>query len=500
MTQRFSRRLPSLLFSLLLAAGFCLFFAACNTPLGPSVGSDNAIYITMGTALAQGYAPYTEIFDHKGPLLFLMQMIPQALSGGNSTLAVFLMEIVFVFLGLRLMAALARRLGLRQDWLAQLAYLALLGPLMDGGNLNEEYAACFILAALLCAVSAFDREDWAPPRKLALPAFGMGAMTMLAFLLRANNALSLLGLTAGLALALLAGRRFADLGFCALGFLCGCALASAPVLLWLGAQGALGEAVYGSIIHNMMYAQTDGIGRVRALLATGYGHTALALAALSCLGALAHALRAPGGSFRLTGRTALCLSLVLATAAAGMSAFISHKYYTHYLMALVPLAALGAVMLLGALPARRVVTGTAAAVCCLALVAGGAAANARRLSDLAAQGSFAEDARTLYALVPEDERDSFMAYRVEPKWYVYAKALPCMRFYFLQEILAQADPAVMDEIVSAFEQNPPRWLVLFYQREFGPPYDERVAQIFETSYEFVDACGEYQLLRLKDEP
>ena len=91
-------------------------------------------------------------------------------------------------------------------------------------------------------------------------------------------------------------------------------------------------------------------------------------------------------------------------------------------MALVPLAALGAVMLLGALPARRVVTGTAAAVCCLALVAGGAAANARRLSDLAAQGTFAEDARTLYALVPEDERDSFMAYRVEPKWYVYAKA------------------------------------------------------------------------------
>ena len=43
----------------------------------------------MGTALAQGYAPYTEIFDHKGPLLFLLQMIPQALSGGNSTLAVF---------------------------------------------------------------------------------------------------------------------------------------------------------------------------------------------------------------------------------------------------------------------------------------------------------------------------------------------------------------------------------------------------------------------------
>ena len=43
MMQRFSRRLPSLLFSLLLAAGFCLFFAACNTPLGPSVNTRSSV-------------------------------------------------------------------------------------------------------------------------------------------------------------------------------------------------------------------------------------------------------------------------------------------------------------------------------------------------------------------------------------------------------------------------------------------------------------------------
>lgn len=44
------------------------------------------------------------------------------------------------------------------------------------------------------------------------------------------------------------------------------------------------------------------------------------------------------------------------------------------------------------------------------------------------------------AQVPQDERDRFMAYRAEPRWYVAVEALPCMRFYFLQEVLAQADP------------------------------------------------------------
>ena len=103
-------------------------------------------------------------------------------------------------------------------------------------------------------------------------------------------------------------------------------------------------------------------------------------------------------------------------------------------------------------------------------------------------------------MVPQQERDSFMAYRVEPKWYVAAQALPCMRFYFLQEILADADPAVMDEIVAEFETDPPKWLVIYYNREFGPPYDERVDAIFKRNYEFVDARGTYQLLKLKETP
>lgn len=497
MSQCFKRRLPSLLLSLALAAVFCLIFAQSNTPLGPSVGSDNAIYLTMGTALARGYAPYTEIFDHKGPLLFLIQMLPQMLCGGDSTLAVFFMEIAFLFVSLRLMDALARRLGLRCGIAAQLCYLALLGPLLSGGNLNEEYAACFTLAGLYAAVRAFGAGDGLGgdnPRALCLPAGVLGAAAMLAFMLRANNALCLLGLTAGLAAGLLVHRRFGSLGACALGFLGGCAAAGVPVLLWLAARGALSEAVYGSIVHNMMYAQTDGASRVAVLLHDPYGRLFMLLLALSCAGALAHAVR--------TRRAVLPGALAAAAFFAGASAFVSHKYYLHYLMALVPTAALGAVMLLAALKEdgrpRRVCLALTAALCVAVLGVSGLEANRQRLSDLAAQGDFAQDARDLYALVPEDERDDFMAYRVEPKWYVYADALPCMRFYFLQEILAEADPAVMDEIVETFESDPPRWLVIYYNREFGPPYDARVAAIFEREYEFVDARGQYQLLRHRE--
>ncbi len=492
-----NKRWTGALVSLLLAAAFVLVFGECNTPLGPRIGSDNAMYLTMGTALAQGAAPYRDIFDHKGPLLFALQALAQLPTKGYSTLAVYAMEALFLFASLRFVSAMARRLGLGCA-AAQLAFLACLGPFMDGGNLTEEYAALFILAGASIALSVFDGGDGlggAQPKKLLAPAFLLGAMAMLAFLLRANNALGLCGLTLGLALALAMARRWRSLGVCAGGFALGCAAAAAPVVAWLARHGALADAWYASIIHNMMYAETTlGLGRMQMLLHSGYGHSAILLAALCCAGALAAWLR--------TGKIATPLGMAGAAAFAGLSCFLSHKFYIHYLMVMSPFAAMGVLQLLAFAAARggrahRAAQALTIALAIAVLGASGYAANANRLHELEIQGAFEQDAKELFALVPEDERDDFMAYRVEPKWYVYAEALPCMRFYFLQEILADADPMVMEEIVAEFETDPPKWLVLYYNREFGPPYDARVAEIFDTRYEFIDARGQYQLKRLK---
>ena len=489
------KRLAGVAFSAALAIVFGLVFYTANTPLGPCISSDNAMYLTMGTALAQGYAPYTEIFDHKGPLLFILQALPQALSGGYSTLAVFIQQALFRFAGLRVIEAIARRMGVRCGALAQLAYLALIASLVSGGNLTEEYANLFTLAGLYVVLRVFDGEERSPGA-LMPPAVLLGALAMLCLLTRANNALPLCGAALGLSLWLLASRRLAQLGACALGFLAGALLTALPVAFWLASRGALSASIYGAFIHNMMYAETEGLSRVSMLLHSGYGRFAMLMAALTCAGALAMLLR--------TRRLSAPMALVFAAAAGGAAAFISHKYYNHYLILGAPAAAVGVCALLASVQdvkragLRRALLCAVLAVSCLWLGEKGRIANADRLAEIAESGTLAQDARALYAQVPEAERDSFMAYRVEPKWYVYAEALPCMRFYFLQEILAQADPAVMDEIVETFESDPPCWLVIFYNREFGPPYDGRIAAIFEQDYEFVDARGQYQLLRRKE--
>jgi len=482
--------------SLVLAVVFSLVFYTCNSPLGPDIGSDNAMYLTMGTALAKGWAPYKDIFDHKGPLLFILQMIPQLFSSGYMTVTVFLQEVLFLWACLLLLARLDRR-GDVSALAVQMIYLGVYARLVDGGNLTEEYANLFTLIGFDALLRVFDKGDGLggqDAKALARPAFLVGVMAMLAFMTRANNALVLAGTVCTVALCMLMARRFTHVGVCAGALLAGCAAAAAPILAWLAAHGAIRDAVYGAFTHNMMYANTGDVSRWTALLRQHYGHYAIMMASITCLGAAAYYLR--------TRRMPLALAMVAAAACGGFAAFISHKFYYHYQMLAVPAAALGGMQLLALagqrLPGKkRAITAVVCVLCAVHLILYGADVNAMRVSGVEQMQRVERSAKALYAMVPEQDRDSFLAYRVEPKWYVGAKALPCMRFYFLQEILAQADPAVMDEIVGEFETDPPKWIVIFYNRAFGPPYDGRVAEIFETRYEFVAAQDEYQLLKLK---
>ena len=396
---------------------------------------------------------------------------------------------------------IARRAG-TLPVLVQLAYLAILSPVLDGGNLTEEYANLFTLLGLDTMLAVFDKgdglgADQSGGRTLLLPAGLMGVMATLAFMTRANNMLPLCACVGALALCLLVCRRFSALSWCAGGFMLGCAIAALPIALWLHHYGAIGDAIYGAITHNMMYAETGSSSRVQMLLFHFYGHYAIFMAALSCLGAAAYAIR--------TRRIPPALAMVLGAAGGGLSGFISHKFYNHYLMVSVPLAALGAAQILALLEnwlrsRKALVYGVCTMLCAAMLIHTGMRVNALREGDYAAMQALTPDAVALYEQVPEEDRDRFLAYRVEPKWYVATEALPCIRFYFLQEILADADPAVMDEIVDRFETEPPLWVVIFYNRPFSPPYDARMQEILDTRYEFIDARGEYQLLRYKEEP
>lgn len=491
--QRKTVRWTSLLLSAFLALAAGLFLYSANTPLGPCYSSDNSIYIVMGTALANGYRPYLDIFDHKGPLLFVLQWIPQLFGGGFQTITVFIQEVFFLFLSLRMLCTIARRYFRIPELFPQIFYLAYLSSLVGEGNLTEEYCNFFILVCISCTLWFFSKPSQSR-QSLLLCSCMVGACFNVCFLTRANNALPVAGLIVGIFIFLLISARFSEIGICVGGFLLGTLVILIPVFLWLHANNAVEASIQASIFHNLLYSETTSeysVGRLRALLFGDYGHTALLFAFFSLIGAFACLLRRQYHG--------MSLAILLSAGCALIAGFISHKYYDHYLILGIPLAVTGNLLFLSLFKDKNKsrLSVILLVPCIIWLSSQCYLANQRRLESNQGQAQFFADARHLSAQIPAQELNRVYPYRVEPKWYVAAHLLPCNRYFFLQEVLADANPAVMNEIVDSFHTNPPVWLIIYTKdRAFSPPYDSRIQEIIDSLYKEVDSAGSYRLMHL----
>ena len=59
---------------------FLLLFSYSTSPLYLLEGCDNTVFKTMGLAICNGKVPYVDIFDHKGPIFYLIQTIAESIS------------------------------------------------------------------------------------------------------------------------------------------------------------------------------------------------------------------------------------------------------------------------------------------------------------------------------------------------------------------------------------------------------------------------------------
>ena len=65
----------------------------CTHPLYGNAGADSSIFLCMGRGIVDGYTPYVDITENKGPLFFLMMAIPQMIVEG--TAGVYVLEVLF---------------------------------------------------------------------------------------------------------------------------------------------------------------------------------------------------------------------------------------------------------------------------------------------------------------------------------------------------------------------------------------------------------------------
>ena len=228
-------------------------------------GVDVNCFFTVGRGIVHGLMPYRDLYEQKGPLLYLLYALASLVSE-NSFLGVYLLEGLCFSCFLHLSGRIAQTVtGSRVIYWPTAAVMALAVPLSGAFTHGSSAEECFlpVMALGLWLVLRALRED----RPLGDgEGFVLGLCTAAALWTK----YTFCGLFAGLALAVMirylatgrAGRLPRLIGF----FLLGLAALSGAVVGWFALRGALGDLWQVYFIDNLTkYPRSVSPGRLLLL-------------------------------------------------------------------------------------------------------------------------------------------------------------------------------------------------------------------------------------------
>ena len=234
-----------------LAALMLLFASQCS-PLYPiNVWDDANCLLTVGRVMKRGGVLYRDIYEQKGPLLYLIHMLAACISD-TSFLGVYMMEIpaltAALYAAYRLMRLRAGK-GFALGAAAVFSALATTGGAFMRGDSAEEFCLPLLTAVLAIAYAEYGRRA-KPMRMKRLLVCGVLAGCVAAIKYTLLGALAGLCLVEGI-LALKEGgvaRALQSAGV----FLIGMAISILPWIVYFAANGALSDA-YTAYLYNNIF-------------------------------------------------------------------------------------------------------------------------------------------------------------------------------------------------------------------------------------------------------
>lgn len=334
---------------------------------------DSGVFLYIGWQMGSGALPYRDLWDHKPPLIFVIDMVGLAL-GGGSRWGVWALELVSLTAAVWFLFDLLRRaVGTLAAWYGVLAFLVSAFVTMDGGNYTTEYA--LLPQCVMLWVIATAPHDYFSKRR----AFVLGLLSGLLFWLKQNDiAIPLaLGLYVLFQWVFTAQKRAVLESFGALAG--GALLVTVAVIAPFVLQGALVEFWRAAFLYNFVYIEETWLDRFLVLRYAPIFLQSMGLTVFAAIGWLSAAftlaqrvlqsrravlerwgetfgfLGAPGDkdAFALTRTQLLRLVLVVLIALPLELFFVSlaGNSFDHYFLALLPVFAV-----FGSLTFRLLVT------------------------------------------------------------------------------------------------------------------------------------------------
>lgn len=481
----------------LLAVCFVLLASDTTSPLFATVpyrivSADSPTFIVIGRYwLTEGALPYTELFDQKGPIPFLLNGLGWLLSGSANGICV--VQSLFLFACLLLLYRSCRERFSPRGAVGILAFFFLELVLLYGlGNTVEEYNLPVMALCLwgfvryLHGLYEQGRVEHAPGWAFV---YGLG---MAFFLLNRPSDAAPVGIgVLCIGIGLLRRGAGRNLGQNLLAGLAGLAALILPFVLYFAAHGALADFWYGAIGFNLVYAANDTAFWLTET--TWKSAVKLGFYCLPLLGSLVTALLAARKKQWL--RTALWAGIGVY----GLLFYTLSRGYPHYLITFLPLTAAvaceGRDLLADAgEPLRRGLR--RAGLCLLAVTLLLALVQERKYfsdSDFRWKELPRYDYDVLIEQIPAEDRDQVLLLNCLSSVYLRHDIRPCCRYFSFQDWQARFSQDMMDRMAAEFSQGKARWILA------SGPAEAPLQRVLEEGYTPVAREGNYVLYERKQE-
>jgi len=308
-------------------------FQASDNPLHIGrIGTDSGVYKYVAKVILNGGMPYKDTFDHKGPLMYLVDVMGMML---NPSIGVWIMELIAIGVTFFFVYRIGRLIGCTAlgSMIAVFVCALSITYFFEGGNLVEEFACPFLMISLYIFTRYFKDGDTSWYALLVC-----GTSFGVVCLLRVNMVALWAVMCIGVAIDCVKKKRIINIARYIVWFILGAVAVIVPVLVWLRMGKALDFFWEDYIVFNLKYssdAERASTGNVLQAIVTFSKSTPVLFGGVL----LVHYAIERKRLFDWLMVAALVLSIV--------AMCISGQTYGHYALILCPLIAYAFASIMG---------------------------------------------------------------------------------------------------------------------------------------------------------
>ena len=440
---------------------------------------DASIFEYFGYAMRHGQRMYLELFDHKGPVIFLINYLGYSIGASLGIKILYIASLmIFFYIGYYISRLFT---GIRNSFVVLVITFIIFESFFEGGWGLEGYILPCLTYSLYVFLKYF-LEDKINKFEIILSGFSFAVVLFT----KANMIGIWLIFSLLVTIKLIYQKQFSIfLKYIAL-FITGSALFIVPLCCFLWFQGSLKEMFYQSVVMNFIYSKESGYLTVMEMIKWYMNQVNVLQLNLMIVIAMIAVWKQYGIKILFyNGAFIFCLMLAL----------ISKRAYLHYLIVLIPLfipyisVAINKFMNKSSLLYFLIFT-----IGLVFIYWGPIHGIKDRVTNRSIDYSVNEKEVADYIHQHTNEQDRIYSHRLNGIIYLYSERVSSKKFFFVRSL--KDETPVIDSFKESFKMNPPKYIVFDSKWDYGRLTDSFIKELIQKNYheeKQIDTMKIYQI-------